>query len=69
MKIILDDTKLQHTDSATYFGITFDKRQTWKHICRADAKARRKLTLLRKLSGTQWGAEETVFKNVYIGTI
>ena len=29
--IMLDDTELQHTDSATYFGITFDKRQTWKH--------------------------------------
>ena len=31
MKIMLDDTELQHTDSATYIGITFDKRQTWKH--------------------------------------
>ena len=45
---MLDDTELQHTDSATYLGITFDKRQTWKtHISRAEAKARRKLALLR----------------------
>ena len=52
--IMLDDTELQHTDSATYLGITFDKRQTWKtHISRAEAKARRKLALLRKLAGTQ----------------
>ena len=70
MKIMLDDTELQHTDSATYLGITFDKRQTWKtHISRAEAKARRKLALLRKLAGTQWGAAETVLRNVYIGTI
>ena len=43
--IMLDDTVLQHKDSITYLGITFDKRQTWKsHISRAEAKARRKLT-------------------------
>ena len=53
MKIMLDGTELEHTDSATYLGITFDKRQTWKtHISRAEAKARRKLALLRKLAGT-----------------
>ena len=36
---------------------------------RAEAKARRKLALLRKLAGTQWGAAETVLRNVYNGTI
>ena len=67
---MLDDTELQHTDSAIYLGITFDKRQTWKtDISRAEARVRRKLILLRKLAGTQWGAAETVLKNVYIGTI
>ena len=70
MKIMLDDTELQHTDSATHLGITFPKRHTWKtHISRAEAKARRKLALLRKLAGTQWDAPETVLRNVYIGTI
>ena len=70
MQIMLDDTELQHTDSATYLGITFDKRQTWKtHISRAEAKARRKLALLRKLAETQWGAAEIVLRKVYIGTI
>ena len=38
-------------------------------MSRAEAKARRKLALLRKLAGTQWGAAETVLRNVYIGTI
>ena len=67
---MLDDTELQHTDSATYLGITFNKRQTWKtHISRAEAKARSKLALLRQLAGTQWGVAETVLRNVYIGTI
>ena len=70
MKIILYDTELQHSDSATYLGITFDKRQTWKtHISIAEAKSRRTLALLRKLAGIQWGAAKAVFMNVYIGAI
>ena len=53
-----------------YLGVTFDKRQTWRyHINGAQVKARRKLASLRKLAGTQWGAAETVLKNVYIGAI
>ena len=70
VKIMLNHTELQHIDSATYLGVTFDRRQTWKpHICNAETKARRKLAPLRKLAGTQWGAAEAVLKNVYIGTI
>ena len=56
VKIMLDDVELQHTDNTTYLGVTFDKRQTWRHhINSTEAKARRKLALLRKLAGTQWG--------------
>ena len=70
VKIMLNHTELQHIDSATYLGVTFDRRQTWKpHICNAETKARRKLAFLGKLAGTQWGAAEAVLKNVYIGTI
>ena len=70
VKIMLDDVELQHTDSTTYLGVTFDKRQTWRnHINSTEAKARRKLALLRKLAGTQWSAAETVLKNVYIEAI
>ena len=28
VQIMLKDVKLQHTDSTTYLGVTFDKRQT-----------------------------------------
>ena len=67
---MLDDTELQRTDSATYLGITFDKRQTRKtHISKADAKARRKLALLRKLVGTNGVLQTVVLRIVYIGTI
>ena len=70
IKIMLEDVELQHTDNTTYLGVTFNKRQTWRyHINGAQAKARRKLALHRKLAGTQWGAAETVLKNVNIGAI
>ena len=70
VKLMLNHTKLHYIYSATYLGVTFDIRQTWKpHICNAETKARHKLALLRKLAGTQWGAAEAVLKNVYIGTI
>ena len=40
--------------------VTFDKRMTWKqHITSAEAKARRKMNIMRKLAGTKWGANET----------
>ena len=51
MKIVWYDTELQHTDSATNLGITFDKRDR-PHIGRTKAKARRTLALLGKLAGT-----------------
>ena len=56
---------VQHT-----LELTCDKRHTWTtYISRAQATARRKFALLRKLAGIQGGAAETFLKNVYIGTI
>lgn len=35
----------------------------------AEAKARRKLNIMRKLAGTNWGANEKVLKSVYEGNV
>ena len=68
--ITLDGAPLKEDEEATYLGITFDKRQTWKqHIAKAEAKARRRLAILRKLAGTTWGASEKIPKTVYQGTV
>ena len=70
VKIMLNHTERQHIDSAAYLGVNFDRWQTCKpQICNAETKAGRKLTLMRKLAGTQWGTAEAILKNVYIGTI
>ena len=51
VKSLLNHAEHQHIDSATYLGVIFDRRKTWKsHICNAETKARRKLALQRKLA-------------------
>lgn len=69
-KVMLAGTPLKEEDEATYLGVTFDKRQTWKaHISRVEGTARRKLGMMRKLAGTTWGANEQILKTVYQGTV
>ena len=66
----LENTPLLYEDQQTYLGVTFDKRLTWKqHVQNAEAKARRKINIMRKLAGTQWGANERILKSVYQGSV
>ena len=59
---------LKEEDQATYLGVTFNKRLTWKpHTLRIEGKARKKLATMRKLAGTTWGAKEQILKTVYEG--
>ena len=68
--VTLGGTPLREDEEATYLGVTFDKRATWKpHIAKAETKARRKLAILRKLAGTTWGANERILKTVYQGSV
>ena len=68
--LTLDGIVLRKEDQQTYLGITYDKRLTWsQHISGAEAKARRKLHIMRKLAGTQWGCSAEVLKQVYQGTV
>ena len=56
-QISLDGTRLKEDDQPTYLGVTFDKTQTWKpHIQASEAKAKRRIALMRKLTGSLWGA-------------
>jgi hypothetical protein len=49
---------LKLKNSRHTFGVTFDERMTRKqHITSAEAKARRKMNIMRKLAGTKWGAK------------
>ena len=62
--ITLVGTTLKEDEEATYLGITFDKRQTLKqHIAKAEAKARCRLAILRKLAGTTWWSKRENTEN------
>ena len=68
--LTLGDQQLGYEDEQTYLGITFDKRLTWrKQIENAESKARKKLGIMRKLAGTEWGANERILNQVYKGTV
>jgi len=68
--IKVSGTPLTEVEEATYLGVTFTKRLTWTpHITHAETKARKKLAILRKLTCTNWGANDEILKTVYQGTI
>jgi len=68
--IKLHGTPLKTEEEVTYLGVIYDKKQTWRpHIQKAEGKARRKISIMRKLAGTTWGANETILKRVYEGAV
>ena len=65
--IKIGNTPLKTDDQPTYLGVTFDRKLTWKNQLKtAETKARRKLAIMRKLCGTDWGANERILKNIYV---
>ena len=70
MKVKMDDQVLPQTDTPTFLGVTLDKRLTWRtHIQAANRKTSKKLLLTKKLSGTTWGANTNLLKQVYTGAV
>ena len=61
---------LQADDSPTYLGITFNRRLAWKHyLQKTQARAKQRLRLMKKLQGTQWGADHKMLKKLYVGRV
>ena len=66
----LEGQKLKQDKCPTYLGITFDPRLTWKHqIEKAQTKGIQRLSILKKLAGTQWGANADILKKTYKGYV
>nr|KAG5700956.1 hypothetical protein BaRGS_034241 [Batillaria attramentaria] len=62
--------KKDSEDAPTYLGVTLDRRLTWKNqLQRNQARAKIRLALTKKLSSTQWGADQSVLKKLYVGRI
>jgi hypothetical protein len=61
---------LSAEDNPTYLGVTFDKRLTWKQQTKkAEARAKVRFALMKKLTGTSWGADARILKKMYTGRV
>ena len=57
-------------ENPRYLGITFDQRLTWKpQVDKAECNSKLRLTLMKKLAGTSWGADATTLKRLYTGRV
>ncbi|GFR60787.1 RNA-directed DNA polymerase from mobile element jockey [Elysia marginata] len=66
----IGDHQLREEQSPTYLGVTFDKRLTWKaQTDKCQERGILRTGLLRRLAGTQWGADMKVLKTVYTGYV
>ena len=66
LDISVHNSPIQPRNTVTYLGIVFDHHLTWtphlKHLC---DKARNRLNLLRRLTGTTWGLSPSAVLNTY----
>ena len=66
----LNNQPVPQVETPTFLGVTLDTRLTWKpHLEAAEAKATRKLAIMKKLAGTAWGASSYILKQVYTGAV
>ena len=57
-------------DNPTYLGVTFDKRLTCRQQTKkAEARAKMRLALMKKLAGTTWGADTVTLKRLYTARV
>ena len=57
-------------DTPTYLGVKLDRRLTWgPQISQMESKAVKKMAVMKKLSGTKWGANARILKQVYTGYV
>ena len=69
IKVKLEDV-LPQVDTPTFLGVKLDSRLTWKpHLEEMEARGRSRLAIMRKISGTTWGANSKILKTVYTGTV
>ena len=69
-KIQMKGRDLKQEDTPTYLGVKLDKRLTWNpHLKDVQANTTRKLSIMKKLAGTTWGANSKILKRVYTGTV
>ena len=58
--------RLQEEPNPTYLGVKFDQRLTWNvHTEQCRNKELHRTALLKKLAGSDWGADNAVLRKAY----
>ena len=66
----IDDKEIPQQETLTYLGVKLDRRLTWtNHLNTMESKAIKKMAILKKLAGTQWGANSRILTQVFTGTV
>ena len=66
----IDNEELPQQETPTYLGVKLDRKLTWTpYINSMEAKARKKMGIMKKLAGTKWGANSRILKQVYTGAV
>ena len=61
---------MPQVDTPTFLGVTLDTRLTWKpHIEAVEARSIKRLSHMKKLAGTKWGANSGILRQVYSGSV
>ena len=66
----INGQEIHQQDIPTYLGVKLDRKMTWSpHIGTMHSKGLRKMTLMKKLAGTKWGANMKLLTQVNTATV
>ena len=66
----MNGSELKEDPTPTYLGVTFDRRLTWtQHINTTCDRAKLRIGIMKKLAGTDWGADHSILKKLYMGRV
>jgi len=64
--IKMDNKIIPYTKNLKILGLTFDEKLSWTtHIKKLKDKAKKRLNIIKVLSGTKWGADSKTLINIY----
>ena len=70
VKLNIADQPVPQVETPTFLGVTLDTRLTWKpHLEAVETRTVKRLSLLKKLAGTSWGANSRILRQVYTGAV
>ena len=69
-RLKIKNRKVPLDDTPTYLGVRLDKRLTWRpQIQEMEKRGTNRLSLMKQLAGTGWGASGRILRQVFTGNV